>query len=62
MEEVLQKLTELIDVLENNSVPLWLSIFGIIVPIIISVAVVIITIINNRRDKDLQRQINEKNT
>ena len=62
MEEVLQKLTELINVLENNSVPLWLSIFGIIVPIIISVAVVIITIINNRRDKDLQRQINEKNT
>lgn len=28
MEEVLQKLTELINVLENNSVPLWLSIFG----------------------------------
>ena len=58
MEELIQELKALVNAIESDSVPLWVSIFGIIVPIIISIAVAVITHIQNKKDKELQKQIN----
>ena len=62
MDELIQELKSLINTLNDSSVPLWISIVSVFVPIVISIAVAIITIIQNKRSKELQKQINEKNT
>ena len=41
MEEIVKKIDELIKVVENNGVPAWLTWVGILVPIIISIAVIV---------------------
>lgn len=61
MDDLIHELKELVDTLNDSSIPLWISIFGIFVPIIISIAVAVITIIQNKKNKDLQQQINDKN-
>lgn len=57
MEELIQKIDELIENLNSNSMPLWLSIVGLIVPIIISVAVAIIAIVQHYQNIRLQKII-----
>ena len=39
MEELIQKIDELINEISANSVPLWLSIIGVFVPILLSLLV-----------------------
>ena len=57
MEELEQKINELIESINANSVPLWLSIFSIIVPIMISLAVAIFAIVQHYQNKRLQMTI-----
>lgn len=60
MEELTQKIDELIATLNANTVPLWVSIFGIFVPIAISIAVIVITVIQNLQNKKLQQAISDR--
>lgn len=57
MEELIQKIDELINKISENSVPLWLSIIGIFVPILISLLVLWQGYRQNRRNIELQQQI-----
>lgn len=60
MEELIQKIDELIIAINNNSLPLWLSIVGILVPIFISIIVAIQAYIQHNSNKELQIYISEK--
>ena len=60
MEELIQKIDELIITINNNSLPLWLSIVGILVPIFISIIVAIQAYIQHNSNKQLQIYISEK--
>ena len=60
MEDITQKMDELITSLSVNSVPQWVTYIGIFVPIMISILVVVITIIQHRRSKKLQQDICDK--
>ena len=60
MEELTQKINELIETINTNSVPLGLSIFCMIVPIIISFAVAIFAIVQHCQNKRLQKTISNK--
>ena len=57
MEELIQKIDELINAINNNSVPLWLSIIGILVPIAISLLVWWQSHQQNKKNIALQQQI-----
>lgn len=60
MEELTQKINELIETINANSVPLWLSIFCMIVPIIISLAVAIFAVVQHCQSKELQKNISNQ--
>ena len=60
-EQLIEELRNLTEAINKNAVPLWISIVGIFVPIAISVAVVIISVFQNRKNKELQEKINEQN-
>ena len=60
MEELIEKIEELIIVINKNSVPLWLSIVGILIPIFISIVVAIQAYIQHNSNKKLQMYISEK--
>lgn len=62
MEELIQKMDELINAINNNSIPLCLSIIGIFVPIVISIVVSIQAYVQYRSNKKLQTYISEKET
>ena len=59
MEEIVQKLDELICAINNNSEQRWLTWVGILVPIAVSIIAIVIDIILNIRNKKLQKQIME---
>ena len=59
MEELIQKIDELINAINNNSVPLWLTIIGILVPIAISLLVWWQSHQQNKKNISLQKQITE---
>lgn len=61
MEELTQKIDELIELLKVNSMPLWISIVGIFVPIILSALIIGITIYQHKKNKAFQILINTKN-
>jgi hypothetical protein len=61
MEDIAQKIDELIETINNNTLPLWISIVGIFVPILLSGIIIVITIIQNKKNKELQELINNKN-
>lgn len=60
MEELTQKIDELIETLNGNSMPLGLSIVGMIVPILISLAVAIFAVVQHYQNKRLQKDISDK--
>ena len=60
MEDLLEKIDELIFAINMNSVPFWLSVVGILVPIFISIAVAIQANIQHNSTKKLQMYISEK--
>ena len=57
MEELIQKIDELINEISANSVPLWLSIIGVFVPILLSLLVLWQGCRQNKRNIELQQQI-----
>ena len=57
MEEIVKKIDELINEIGANTVPLWLSIIGIFVPILISIIVLWQGCRQNKRNLELQQQI-----
>ena len=57
MEELIQKIDELINEISANSVPLWLSIIGVFVPILLSLLVLWQGYRQNKRNIELQQQI-----
>ena len=57
MEELIQKIDDLINAINNNSVPLWLTIIGILVPIAISLLVWWQSYQQNKKNIALQKQI-----
>lgn len=61
MEDLIQKIDDLIKTLNANAMPLWISIVGIFIPILLSAIVIIITIYQHKKNKALQILINEKN-
>ena len=60
MEELLDKIDELVIAINSNSIPLWLSIVGILIPIFISIVVAIQAYIQHNSNKKLQIYISEK--
>mgnify|MGYP001060420410 CR=1 FL=1 len=61
MEDLTQKIEELIKVLKTDSMPLWVSIIGIFVPILLSAIVIVITVLQNKKNKEFQIQLNKQN-
>lgn len=61
LEELCLEVKNLADVIANNSTPLWLTVVGIFVPIILSALVLAQTIIQNKRSEYLQVQIDNSN-
>lgn len=59
MEDLIATLNELIEVIKNNSVPLWVTIVGVFVPILISIVVLLLSIIQNKKNIELQNQMQE---
>ena len=60
MEEIVQKIEELIEILKENSIPTWISIIGVFVPIILSGLVIFLTVIQHKQNKKLQIDISSK--
>ena len=60
MEEIVQKLDELKNIIENNSIPKCLEILGVIVPIIISLVVFGVSSHQFSINKKLQTQISNR--
>ena len=60
MEEIVKKIDELIKVVENNGVPAWLTWVGILVPIIISIAVIVQASVQAGNNKKLQKHISDR--
>ena len=56
-----EELKNLIEVLKNNAVPKWITIIGIFVPIAISIAVIVISILQHKWNKKFQQKLNDQN-
>ena len=61
MEELAQKIDEIIATMNSNTLPLWVSIVGIFVPILLSVVVIVISIMQHKINKKLQEEIAKQN-
>jgi len=60
MEEIVKKIDELINVVENNGVPVLLTWVGILFPIFISIVVIFQTAIQASRNKKFQKYISDR--
>lgn len=61
MEEIVQKMDQLIMVMNQNSIPAWITISGVFVPIILSIAVLLQSCVQNKKNIQLQNQIEQNN-
>ncbi len=61
MKEIAETINRLIEMIDQNSIPIWVTYVGIFVPISISVAVAIISLIQNKKNNKLQKEIEESN-
>ena len=57
MDELMQKLDKLIDAVNSNTVPMWLTVIGIFIPIVISLLVFWQSWQQNKKNIILQEQI-----
>ena len=60
MEDLVIKMEELIQAINNNNVPVWITYVSIIVPIILSVVVIVTTLLQHRQNKQLQKAISDR--
>lgn len=59
MEEIIEVINRLIEAVNQNSIPFWVTCVGIFVPIFISVAVAISSCVQNKKNNKLQKEIEE---
>ena len=55
MDELIQKIDELINAINNNNVPIWLTWVGVLVPILISIAVIVQASVQAKNNKKFQK-------
>jgi len=53
-EQLIEEVKELVNTLNNNTIPTWITILGIIIPIILSIAVIVQAWVQHRQNKKLQ--------
>ena len=61
MEEIAQKIEQLIEVINQNSIPMWIEILGIFIPIIFSIMLLLQSYRQNQKNNQLQKQIEQNN-
>lgn len=61
MEDLITALNNLIEVINNNTVPLWITIIGTLVPIFISILVFIQSYSQNKKNTELKNLVEETN-
>lgn len=61
MEEIAQKIEQLIEVINQNSIPTWITILGILIPIILSIMLLLQSHRQNKKNNQLQKQIEQNN-
>ena len=54
MEEIAQKIEQLIEVINQNSIPTWITILGILIPIILSIMLLLQSHKQNEKSNQLQ--------
>ena len=59
MENINETINRLIEIINHNSLPVWVSYVGIFMPISISIAVAIISWFQNKKNNKLQKGIEE---
>ena len=59
MEGIIEAINRLIEAVNQNSIPFWVTCVGIFVPIIISVSVAISSCVQNKKNNKLQKEIEE---
>ena len=59
MKEIIEAINRLIDTINQNSTPAWVTYVGIFVPISISVTVAILSWFQNKKSNELQKEIEE---
>lgn len=57
MEDIIVALNNIADVMHNNGLPVWMSVLAVVVPIIQTMVIIFLTIIQDKRGKELQKQI-----
>lgn len=60
MEDLIATLNDLIEVIKDNSVPMWITIIGVFVPILISILVLWLSVRQNKKNIELQEQMEER--
>ena len=60
MDELIRKMDELIEAINNNNVPVWLTWVGIFVPIIISIAVIVQAAVQAKNNKKFQKYLRDR--
>lgn len=60
MEDLIVTLNDLIEVIKDNSVPMWITIIGVFVPILISILVLWLSGQQNKKNIELQKQMEER--
>ncbi len=61
MEITFQGLDQLIQVISRASTPMWITIIGVFVPILISIIIFLQSLTQNRKNIQLQKQIEQNN-
>lgn len=61
MEEIVQKIEQLTEVVGRNMIPMWITIVGAFGPIIVSLLVVWQSYRQNKKNNELQKQIENNN-
>lgn len=59
-EKLIEELKNLTEAINKNTVPLWISIVGVIVPIILSVAVIVQAWVQHRQNEKLQSLLSNR--
>lgn len=59
-EKLIEELQSLTEAINKNAVPLWISVVGVIVPIVLSIAVIVQAWVQHRQNKKLQSNLSNK--
>ena len=57
----MEDLSQIVQAIQEQSTPMWLTIIGIFVPIVLSFVTIFITIMFEKQNKKLQKELHDKN-